>query len=73
MATPIATNTYVRKLVKVVYQKEKEIEGLKRQLRVAPLPAPIDQQIHQELVSTTQQLREVSQQMNAMQAQMLGL
>ena len=67
-------STYIRKLVKVVYQKEKEIEAFKRQLRTpVPAPPPIDKQIHHELMSTTAQLRGVSQQMNSMETQMLGL
>ena len=70
--TTMTTSTYIRKLVKVVYQKEKEIEDLKRVVRGAE-PVPIDQNIQIELMSTTQQLRQVSKQMNQMESQMIGL
>lgn len=68
---------YIRKLLKMMNEREKEIENLKRQLRankerIAGVDKEyegkrtIDENIKQELYLTSSQLKEVTIQMNAM-------
>ena len=81
----INTATYIKKLVKMVYEKENQIEGLKKELRTASSGScaggckegdekrPMEETIKHELYLTSSQLREVTLQMNVMESKMVEL
>jgi hypothetical protein len=85
----ISTATYIKKLVKLVYEREKQIENLKKELRDVGNPnsqgekekvilkehanGMIDDHIKSEMFHATAQLREVNMQMNAMEKKMVEL
>ena len=79
----INTATYVKKLIKVIYEKENQIETLKKELRSncgagrgeeqQELGSPLDENIKNELFLTAGQLREVNLKMNQMEHKMVEL
>jgi chromosome segregation ATPase len=79
----INTATYIKKLIKVIYEKENQIETLKKELRNCGATArseeqqeigtPLDENIKNELVLTAGQLREVNLKMNQMENKMVEL
>jgi chromosome segregation ATPase len=71
----ISTATYIKKLVKIIYEKEKQIELLKRTIRTHHHTEQphIDPHIRNELQSASTQLREVNAQINAMERKMQEL
>lgn len=71
----ISTATYIKKLVKIIYEKEKQIELLKRTIRNQHHTDEqhIDLHIRNELQCASTQLREVNTQINAMELKMQEL
>jgi hypothetical protein len=81
----INKDIYINKLVKVVQQKENQIEGLKQKLRNATNNLriggahdsesrnPLEETIKHELYLTSTQLKEVTEQMYAMENKMIEL